>query len=627
MTSPDRTVWTRSLAMQLSRFAETEAASSIVLIGAIAAALVWINAAPGSYDDAWGTELGIRLGSLDVELSLREWVTQGLMPLFFLVVGLEARREFDLGTLRERRQLIVPFTAGLAGMVLPILIFLAFNLHSGGAHGWGAAMSTDTALALGLLAAVSRRLPEQVRTFLVTVFIVDDLVALVVIAVVYSSDVRVLPLVAGIVCFALFAGLMRWTRTPGALLLVVGVASWAFVRASGIDPIVVGLAIGLVAPAYTPGREQLEHASGIFRSFREQPTSRLAQLAATTLVGTTSPNERLQTRLHPWTSFVIVPLFALANAGVRIDGSFARAALASPIVIGIVVAYVVGKPVAVIGSTALLARLSGGRLRPPVGWNAVAGSGTIAGVGFTVAVLVATLAFTGPVLGEAKIALLAGSAISTGLTWLVVQGTARLPEQRRVRALLGDAQDGVDLVPPVDAARDHIRGSASAVVTVVEYGDFECPHCGRAEHSVRELVAAEDVRFVWRHLPLSEVHPHAALAAEASEIAGRAGRFWELHDLMLADQGRLAQAELIGSLERLGVAAELAEDELQRHVHRARVEDDIASADLSGASGTPTFFINGQRHYGAYDAASLKEAVRLARDQVRATATGGPRRR
>ncbi|WP_220093825.1 Na+/H+ antiporter NhaA [Gryllotalpicola protaetiae] len=620
MTSTDRTVWSRSLAMQLSRFAETEAASSIVLVGAIVAALVWINVAPGSYTAAWGAEFGIHLGPASFELSLREWVTQGLMTLFFLVVGLEARREFDLGALRERRQLIVPFTAGVAGMALPIAIFLLFNLHSGGARGWGAAMSTDTALALGLLAAVSRRLPEQVRTFLVTVFIVDDLLALVIIAVVYSGAVQVIPLVVGIACFALFAGLMRWARMPGPALLLLGVATWAFVEASGIDPIVVGLAIGLVAPAYTPDRERLEHASGIFRSFREQPTSRLAQVAAATLVGTTSPNERLQTRLHPWAGFVIVPLFALANAGVRIDAEFARAAIASPIVIGIVVAYVVGKPVAVIGSTALLARLSGGRLRPPVGWSAVAGSGTIAGVGFTVAVLVATLAFTGPVLGEAKIALLAGSAISTGLTWVIVRATSRLPEQRRVRALLGDAQDGVDLMPAVDERRDHIRGSQNAVVTVVEYGDFECPHCGRAEHSVRELIAAEDVRFVWRHLPLTEVHPHAALAAEASEIAAHADRFWELHDLLLAHQDRLAAPQLVGFLEQLGIDGEGAADELRARTHRGRVNDDVASADLSGASGTPTFFINGQRHYGAYDAASLKEAVQLARDQVRATA-------
>lgn len=621
--STDRTVWSRSLAMQLGRFAETEAASSIVLVAAIVAALVWINVAPSGYDTVWGTQLGVHLGPASFELDLREWVTQGLMTLFFLVVGLEARREFDLGALRERRQLIVPFTAGIAGMALPIAIFLAFNLHSGGAHGWGAAMSTDTALALGLLAAVSRRLPEQVRTFLVTVFIVDDLVALVIIAVVYSGEVRPAQLVAGVVCFAIFAGLMRWARMPGPVLLVLGIATWAFVKASGIDPIVVGLAIGLVAPAYTPDRERLEHASGIFRSFREQPTSRLAQVAAATLVGTTSPNERLQTRLHPWAGFVIVPLFALANAGVRLDAEFARAAVASPIVIGIVVAYVVGKPVAVIGSTALLARLSNGRLRPPVGWSAVAGSGTIAGVGFTVAVLVATLAFTGPVLGEAKIALLAGSAISTGLTWLIVRATSRLPEQRRVRALLGDAQDGVDLMPAVDERRDHIRGSRNAVVTVVEYGDFECPHCGRAEHSVRELITAEDVRFVWRHLPLTEVHPHAALAAEASEIAARAGRFWELHDLLLAHQDRLTAPQLVEFLVQIGVDREAAADALSERTHRGRVDDDVASADLSGASGTPTFFINGQRHYGAYDAATLKDAVQLARDQVRATSARG----
>jgi Na+/H+ antiporter NhaA/glutaredoxin len=470
-----------------------------------------------------------------------------------------------------------------------------------------------------LLAAVSRRLPERVRTFLVTVFIVDDLVALVVIACVYSVDVQLLQLAAGAACFAAFALLMRWARVPGFALLIVATAAWALVWTSGVDPIVVGLAIGLVAPAYTPDRARLEHASGIFRSFREQPTSRLARMAAASLVGTTSPNERLQTRLHPWASFVIVPLFALANAGVRIDVGFIKDAVASPIVIGIVVAYVVGKPVAVIGSTAVLSRLSRGRLRAPVGWAAVAGSGTIAGVGFTVAVLVASLAFHGALLDEAKAALLAATALSTGVTWLVVRATSRLPDRVRARAILGDARDGVDLIPPVDARRDHVRGSEDAAVTVVEYGDFECPHCGRAERSVRDLTAAEDVRFVWRHLPLTEVHPHAELAAVASEFAARRGLFWEMHDLLLSNQQALTMRDLIGYAVRLGLDQEAFADAIRGGTDRERVEDDVVSADLSGAAGTPTFFINGQRHYGAYDAESLREAVRVARDQILAT--------
>jgi protein-disulfide isomerase len=316
---------------------------------------------------------------------------------------------------------------------------------------------------------------------------------------------------------------------------------------------------------------------------------------------------------------VIVPLFALANAGVRIDVGFIKDAVASPIVIGIVVAYVVGKPVAVIGSTAALSRLSRGRLRAPVGWAAVAGSGTIAGVGFTVAVLVASLAFHGAVLDEAKAALLAATALSTGVTWLVVRATSRLPDRVRARAILGDARDGVDLIPPVDARRDHVRGSEDAAVTVVEYGDFECPHCGRAERSVRDLTAAEDVRFVWRHLPLTEVHPHAELAAVASEFASRRGLFWEMHDLLLSNQQALTMRDLIGYAVRLGLDQEAFADAIRGGTDRERVEDDVVSADLSGAAGTPTFFINGQRHYGAYDAESLREAVRVARDQILAT--------
>jgi protein-disulfide isomerase len=248
-----------------------------------------------------------------------------------------------------------------------------------------------------------------------------------------------------------------------------------------------------------------------------------------------------------------------------------------------------------------------------VGWAAVAGGGTIAGIGFTVSLLVATLAFDGRQLEEAKLGILSAALCAATLTWLLFRATALLPRRLRIRALLGAAEPLVDLYNEVDPERDHIRGPIDAPVTVVEYGDFECPYCGQAEPFVRELLRDfSDVRYVWRHLPLNDVHPRAQLAAEAAEAAAAQGAFWEMHDVLLEHQGALAPSDLVGYAEQLGLDLERFRHELSENAGAGRIADDIDSADLSGVSGTPTFFINGRRHYGAYDTAALSAAVQAA---------------
>ena len=617
----NRTIWARSVKSQLSRFLRTESGSSGVLVLGIIGALVWKNLGADSYEWFWKLPLDVNLGGIGISLDLRSWVSSGLMTLFFLVVGLEARREFDLGALRERRQFVIPLAAGLTGMAIPVAIFLAVTAGHPGQHGWGVAMSTDTALALGLMTLLGRGLPERIRGFVLTVFIVDDLVALLVIAIAYTSDVQPIALLVAAVAFALIL-VGRRARFLRGVTVLLALVSWVALLFSGVDPIVLGLAVGLVTPAYAPDRHLLEKASGTFRQFREQPTPALARSAAAGMRSTLSPNERMQTIYHPWTSYLIVPLFALANAGISLDPKFLAAAVFAPVTVGVFLGYVVGKPVAIFGVTAIMTRLTHGRLRPPVGWAAVAGSGTIAGVGFTVAVLVASLAFTGSELEEAKIGILAAATAASVITWVVFRITAALPPAVRTRALLGAGTNLPDLVASVDGSRDHIRGSLDAAVTVVEYGDFECPFCGKAEPSVRELLDNEDVRFVWRHLPISDVHPNAQLAAEAAEAAAAQGAFWPMHDLLLTHQHHLAPTDLEEYATQLGLDVSLFQQQLGAGLFRNRVEEDVRSADLSGASGTPTFFINGQRHYGAYDAQSLREAVMTARDQARSRGTG-----
>src|ERR671933_2039836 len=255
-----------------------------------------------------------------------------------------------------------------------------------------------------------------------------------------------------------------------------------------------------------------------------------------------------------------------------------------------------------------------GRLRPPVGWAAVASGGTIAGISFTVSLLVATLAFDGPQLKEAKLGILSAALCASIITWLLFRVTALLPRRARLHALLGTDEPLVDLYIEVDAERDHIRGPLEAPVTVVEYGDFQCPYCGPAEPIVRELLRDfGDVRYVWRHLPLNDVHPQAELAAEAAEAAAAQDAFWPMHDLLLDHQDALQPADFIRYAEQLGLDIERFSSQLRKHAGANRVAEDVNSADLSGVSGTPTFFINGRRRYGAYDIATLSAAVRVAK--------------
>jgi Na+/H+ antiporter NhaA len=610
---PTRTVWSWVGETPLRAFIRTETGSATLLLAVTVVALGWVAVSPATYEAFWRTPLSVSLGPAELGQDLRGWVNNGLMTFFFLVVGLELRREFDVGELRERTRLTLPVLAGLGGMALPALIFLAFNAGHHSAHAWAAAISTDTAFALGILALFGSRLPGRMRVFLLTITVLDDFVALAVIVLVYSGSIDPLPLAIAAGTFLVAAALVLLRIRGGPLYFLLGTAIWVSLYESGVDPIVTGLAIGLVVWAYPIGREELESATDLFRGFREQPTPELARTARAGLRAAVPPNLRLQQIYHPWTSYVIVPLFALANAGIKIDADFLSSAYSAPITLGILIGYVVGKPLG-IGAVAWLAtKTSRGRLRPPVGWAAVAGGGAIAGAGFTVSILVASIALDGAELREAKLGVLSAALAAPLLTWMIVGATAMMSERARAHALLGSSESIVDLVVAVDPDRDHIRGPREAPVTLVEYADFECPYCGQAEPVVREVLADfAGVRYVWRHLPLTDVHPNAQLAAEAAEAAAQQGAFWKMHDLLLDHQGALRPPDLAGYAEQLDLDLERFRRDLHDAPARRRVEQDVDSADQSGVSGTPSFFINGRRHHGAYDIQTLSRAMRAA---------------
>jgi Na+/H+ antiporter NhaA len=621
----DRSAWARSLSGPVRAFVQAQAGSALFLLGGAVAALVWANVSPSGYESFWATHLDIRLGDWSISEDLRHWVNDGLMTLFFFVVGLEARRELDMGELRERKRISLPVLAGVGGMVVPVLIYLAFNRAGDGASGWGIAMSTDTAFALGVLAVVGRRSPTRLRVFLLTVAVVDDVIALIVIAVVYTNNLAPLGLLigAGLVCAVLVVDKLGVQR--GLPCAVLGISAWIAVLDSGVDPVIVGLAMGLMTSAYPAPREDLEQATRLFRAFREQPTSELAREARLGLAFSISPNERLQAMFHPWTSFLVVPLFAVANAGIVIDPEFLRRAATSPITLGIAVGYTVGKPVGILTAPWLAVRLQRGRLQPPVAWPALAGGGAVAGIGFTVALLIAGLAFQGDQLEEAKAGVLTAAVCSAVVAWLLFRFAEMLPGELRARQVAATAEPLIDLTAPVDDTRDHIRGAADAKVTLVEYGDFECPFCGQAENVIRDLLAEfdDDLRYVWRHLPLTDVHPRAQLASEAAEAAAAQGAFWPMYDTLLANQDALRPSDLVEYARRLGLDTDRFTDDLRRHVYAARIAEDVDDADRSGVSGTPTFFVNGQRHHGAYDVATLAAAVRAARKRVLAAELAG----
>jgi Na+/H+ antiporter NhaA len=626
-----KTAWARNLAAPVRDFLSQETGGAVVLLGAIAAALVWANSPwSDSYESFWTTKLSITLGTDGISLTLREWVNEGLMTFFFLVVGLEAKREFDTGEFRERQRVAIPVAAALGGMAVPIAIFLTINAGGDGAHGWGAAMSTDTALALGVLGLLAPS-GTRLRLRLLTLAVVDDLVALIVIATVYSEQIELMPLLLAVVFFGGVVAL-RYVESPwrGQARVLLGIALWTALYEAGIDPVVAGLAIGLVTTAYRPAREELERVTELAREFREQPTPELARSARRGVSSVISANERLQYELHPWTSYLIVPVFALANAGVHIDSGLLGDTVTSSVALGIFFGYVFGKPLGVLGATWLASRPWLAGLQRALSWPVIGGGGTVAGIGFTVSVLISDRAFEGQQLEEAKLGVLAAAITSTLIAWGVFSVIRRLPTEVRARQIAGTAEELLDLSEDVDPDRDHIRGAQEAPVTLLEYGDYQCPYCGRAEPVVRELLESfgDDVRYIWRHLPLNDVHPNAQMAAEASEAAAAQGGFWAMNDKLLAHQDALDAEDLTRYADELGLDVDRFWDEIRQRRYADRVAADVSSADSSGVAGTPTFFINGRRHSGAYDIDTLTRAVEGARrmELLRHGAGGQPER-
>ena len=405
-----------SVSPSVRDFLATEAGSAVFLLGATVVALVWANSPLASaYDALWSTSAGFHVGSFGLDLDLHHWVNDAAMAVFFCVVGLEINREVTSGELRDRRTVAVPALGALGGLAVPALIYLAFTAGTEAVHGWGVVMSTDTAFLVGILALFGPACPDRLRLFLLTLAIVDDIGAITVMAVFYNDGVDLRALgVAGVLVVALLA--LRWLRvwrlTPYAL---VGIALWFAVNASGVHATLAGVLVGVLVPSRTVARAHVESvprwADGLVADTTAD-REHLTKLAARAAIPT---SERLQRVLHPWSAFVVVPVFGLANAGVRLDSEALRTAATSTVTVGIAVGLVIGNTLGITGAATLAIRTGLGRLPGRVRWGHLLGGAVLAGIGFTISLFIAELAFEGELREQAKIGILAGSLVAAVL--------------------------------------------------------------------------------------------------------------------------------------------------------------------------------------------------------------------
>jgi Na+:H+ antiporter, NhaA family len=404
----------------------TEAGGSALLLAATVLALVWANSPwSAAYDAFWATPASIGIGDLTLSLDLRHWVNDAAMALFFLVVGLEVTREVTTGELRDRRNVAAPALGALGGLVVPALIYLAFNPSGPASAGWGIVMSTDTAFVLGVLALFGPRCPDRMRLFLLTLAIVDDIGAISVMALFYSGDLHVPALLVSAVLVAVLVALRWagvWRLTPYVL---TGIALWLAVHESGVHGTLAGVVLGLLLPSRPADPEDVERTGTYGRALREQPDAERARLAGLAVAATVSANARLLHHLHRWTAYLVVPVFGLANAGVPLDAETLRTALTSPVTIGVCVALVVGNAVGITAGAAVALRTGWGVLPGGVRWSHLMAGATLAGIGFTISLFIADLAFgDGPLKDQATIGILAGSVVAAllGVALLRVLG-------------------------------------------------------------------------------------------------------------------------------------------------------------------------------------------------------------
>ena len=431
----------------LRNFLHTEASGGLLLLAGALAALMWANSPfADSYEALWNTPFTLQLGGFGLTESLHFWINDGLMAIFFFVVGLEIKRELLIGELTTPRRALLPIAAAVGGAILPALIFVAFTRGGEGSAGWGVPMATDIAFALGVLAVLGSRVPLGLKIFVTALAIADDLLAILVIAVFYAGDLSLPALGAGAAVLVLLVAANRVRVRNHLVYAALGIALWVAILASGVHATIAGVLLAFTVPATTriDGRQFVRRAREIIDSFdqadhpddvrrSDERQSALAELEdATEAIQT--PLQRLEHNLHPWVAYVIVPLFALANAGVPI-GATAVTAIGSPVAYGVFFGLLVGKQLGILGVAWAVVRLGWAELPSQVTWRHMWGAGWVAGIGFTMSLFIGELAFVddGGLLDVAKVTILATSIVAAAGGWIVLRGlggSANAPNER-----------------------------------------------------------------------------------------------------------------------------------------------------------------------------------------------------
>jgi NhaA family Na+:H+ antiporter len=429
------------------QFFNVEASSGIVLIIAAIAAMLWANLGVfgDSYTHFWETHFELSFGPIHLNEDLKHLVNDGLMAVFFFVVGLEIKRELVLGELRDPKKAALPAMAALGGMIVPALIYIMFNAGGGGeaVNGWGIPMATDIAFSLGILALVGSRAPIGAKLFLLALAIVDDIGAIVVIAIFYTNELSMGYLALGLAGVVAMAVATNVNIRTNAVYLPLGALVWYAFLESGVHATIAGVIIGLITPArplYTPEefdattRSVLDYypsesGNGVRTSLAEYEARLVSDVARESI----SPLHRAEHALHNWSSYVIIPVFALANAGVRLVGVDIGAAITSAVSLGVIFGLVVGKTVGVSLFSWAAVRSGLGTLPDGVTWGNIAGVATLAGVGFTVALFITELAFTDEILADrAKIGIFLASIVAGIIGYIVMRASSRHAESPAV---------------------------------------------------------------------------------------------------------------------------------------------------------------------------------------------------
>jgi NhaA family Na+:H+ antiporter len=414
--------------LPLQRFLHVQAASGIVLLACTLIALALANS-PWSeaYRGLWETEIGLTLGGWEVRHSLAHWINDGLMALFFFVIGLEVKRELVLGELRDPRRAALPIVAAIGGMVGPACVFLALAPAGEAQSGWGIPMATDIAFVVGCMAVLGARVPPALRVFLLSLAIADDVGAILVIAVGYTQSIGYGALGLAALGIGLVFALQRLGVRRVGVYTLVGVAIWAALFASGIHATLAGVVLGLATPTSSWVSRDLAaramQASARALADNPEPPRELLARVGTLSREAVSPLVRLESALHPWVAFAVMPVFALANAGVRFDVGD----LVDPVAVAVALGLLAGKPIGIALASAVAVRARIARLPDGVTWRQLVGAGMLAGIGFTMALFIAGLSLAGGALDAAKVGILSGSAVSAiaGLAVLAWPSRAR----------------------------------------------------------------------------------------------------------------------------------------------------------------------------------------------------------